>query len=229
MANNFESFSRDTTMPIQKNDVVSLQYEMYDADNQLIDKTEQAISYLHGGYDGIFPLVEEALHDKNVGDVVDVTLTPDDAFGEQDEELIRIEELDAFPVEIEVGMMFEADDPESDDVLIYRVTEIADGKAVVDANHPLAGMRIRFKATVTDIRPATHEEVEHGHAHGEHDHHHWVNTGPQLAACKSLTHPFWCFRTGFYFEIQNIHPNKISFFGTISFKYRNQDKPLQAC
>ena len=85
MANNFESFSRDTTMPIQKNDVVSLQYEMYDADNQLIDKTEQAISYLHGGYDGIFPLVEEALHDKNVGDVVDVTLTPDDAFGEQDE------------------------------------------------------------------------------------------------------------------------------------------------
>ena len=147
---------------------------MYDADNQLIDKTEQAISYLHGGYDGIFPLVEEALHDKNVGDVVDVTLTPDDAFGEQDEELIRIEELEAFPVDIEVGMMFEADDPDSDDVLIYRVTEIADGKAVVDANHPLAGMRIRFKATVTDIRPATHEEVEHGHAHGEHDHHHWI-------------------------------------------------------
>ena len=162
----------ETTMPIQKNDVVSLQYEMYDADNQLIDKTEQAISYLHGGYDGIFPLVEEALHDKNVGDEIDVTLSPDDAFGEQDEELIRIEELEAFPVEIEVGMMFEADDPDSDDVLIYRVTEIADGKAVVDANHPLAGMRIRFKATVTDIRPATHEEVEHGHAHGEHDHHH---------------------------------------------------------
>ena len=85
---------------------------------------------------------------------------------------LKIEELEAFPVEIEVGMMFEADDPDSDDVLIYRVTEIADGKAVVDANHPLAGMRIRFKATVTDIRPATHEEVEHGHAHGEHDHHH---------------------------------------------------------
>ena len=214
-------------MPIQKNDVVSLQYEMYDADNQLIDKTEQAISYLHGGYDGIFPLVEEALHDKNVGDVVDVTLTPDDAFGEQDEELIRIEELEAFPVDIEVGMMFEADDPDSDDVLIYRVTEIADGKAVVDANHPLAGMRIRFKATVTDIRPATHEEVEHGHAHGEHDHHHWIqchNKRPVIPYPPVLRH-----RTGFYFKIQNIHPNKISFFGTISFKYRNQDKLKQAC
>ena len=159
-------------MNIDKNSVVTLHYEMYDANDQLIDKTEEPIAYLHGGYDGIFPLVEEALHGKAVGDEVDVTLAPDDAFGEQEPELIRIEPVDIFPVEVEVGMMFEADDPDSDDVLIYRVTEIADGKAVVDANHPLAGMRIRFKATVTDIRPATHEEVEHGHAHGEHDHHH---------------------------------------------------------
>lgn len=159
-------------MSIQKNDVVSLHYEMYDADNQLIDQTEEAISYLHGGYDGIFPLVEEALHGKNAGDEVDVSLTPDDAFGEQDEDLIRIEDLNTFPVDVEVGMMFEADDPDSDDVLIYRVTEIADGKAVVDANHPLSGMRLRFKAKITDIRPATKEEIEHGHAHGEHHHHH---------------------------------------------------------
>lgn len=164
--------NNESLMPIQKNDVVSLNYEMFDVDNQLIDKTETPISYLHGGYDGIFPLVEEALHDKNVGDIVDVTLEPDDAFGDQDEELIRIEDIESFPVEVEVGMMFEADDPEGEDVLIYRVTEIAEGKAVVDANHPLAGMRIRFKATVTDIRPATAEEIQHGHAHGEHDQHH---------------------------------------------------------
>ena len=159
-------------MPIQKNDVVSLQYEMYDADNQLIDKTEQAISYLHGGYDGIFPLVEEALHDKNVGDAVDVTLTPDDAFGEQDEELIRIEELDAFPVEIEVGMMFEADDPETGDVLVYRVTDVADGKAVVDGNHPLAGQALKFSCKVTEVRAASAEEIAHRHVHGAHGHQH---------------------------------------------------------
>ena len=159
-------------MPIQKNDVVSLQYEMYDADNQLIDKTEQAISYLHGGYDGIFPLVEEALHGKNAGDVVDVTLTPDDAFGEQDEELIRIEDLEAFPVDVEVGMMFEADDPATGDVMVYRVTDVADGKAVVDGNHPLAGMKIRFKAKVAEIRAALAEEIDHGHVHGAHGHHH---------------------------------------------------------
>ncbi|KES15193.1 hypothetical protein GASC598I20_003870, partial [Gilliamella apicola SCGC AB-598-I20] len=73
--------------------------------------------------------------------------------------------------DVELGMMFEADDPETGEVLVYRITDIADGKAVVDANHPLAGQRIRFKATVKDIRPATAEELEHGHVHRAHDHH----------------------------------------------------------
>lgn len=159
-------------MTIVKNSVVTLHYEMFDANNQLIDKTEQPIAYLHGGYDGIFPLVEEALHGKNVGDVVDVALAPDDAFGEQDPELVRIEDVNVFPVDVEVGMMFETDDPETGDVLVYRVTDVADGKAVVDGNHPLAGMKIRFKATVDSIREASAEELAHGHVHGEHGHHH---------------------------------------------------------
>ena len=159
-------------MNIDKNSVVTLHYEMYDANDQLIDKTEEPIAYLHGGYDGIFPLVEEALHGKAVGDEVDVTLAPDDAFGEQEPELIRIEPVDIFPVEVEVGMMFEADDPETGDVMVYRVTDVADGKAVVDGNHPLAGMKIRFKATVDGVREASAEEIAHGHAHGEHGHHH---------------------------------------------------------
>ncbi len=159
-------------MNIDKNSVVTLHYEMYDANDQLIDKTEEPIAYLHGGYDGIFPLVEEALHGKAVGDEVDVTLAPDDAFGEQEPELIRIEPVDIFPVEVEVGMMFEADDPATGDVMVYRVTDVADGKAVVDGNHPLAGMKIRFKAKVAEIRAALAEEIDHGHVHGAHGHHH---------------------------------------------------------
>lgn len=159
-------------MAIAKNSVVTLHYEMFDANNQLLDKTEEPIAYLHGGYDGIFPLVEEALHGKAVGDVVEVALSPDDAFGEQDPELVRIEDVNVFPVEVEVGMMFEADDPETGDVMIYRVTDVADGKAVVDGNHPLAGMKILFKATVTEVREASAEEIAHGHVHGPHGHHH---------------------------------------------------------
>lgn len=158
-------------MSIKKNSVVTLHYEMFNAEDQLIDKTEQPIAYLHGGYDGIFPLVEEALHEKNVGDVVEVVMQPEDAFGEHEPELIRIEPIDAFPVEVEVGMMFETDTPDGD-VVVFRVTDVADGKAVVDGNHPLAGMKIRFKATVESVRDATAEEIEHGHVHGPHGHHH---------------------------------------------------------
>ncbi len=159
-------------MQIAKDTVVTLHYEMFDAENTLLDKTEEPIAYLHGGYDGIFPLVEEALHGKAVGDSVDVKLTPDDAFGDPEEELVRVEDLDVFPADVEVGMMFEADDPETGDVLLFRVTDIADGKAIVDANHPLAGQTIRFVAKVTEVRAATAEELSHGHVHGAHGHHH---------------------------------------------------------
>ena len=158
-------------MNIEKDTVVTLHYEMFDANNQLIDKTEEPIAYLHGGYDGIFPLVEEALHEKNIGDTVDITMQPEDAFGEQDPELVRIEDVKVFPVEVEPGMMFEADDPKHGTV-VYRVTDVAEGKAVVDGNHPLAGMKIRFKGTVDGIREATAEEIAHGHSHGAHGHHH---------------------------------------------------------
>ncbi|KJV27412.1 peptidylprolyl isomerase [Aquitalea magnusonii] len=159
-------------MQIAKDTVVTLHYEMFDAENNLLDKTEEPIAYLHGGYDGIFPLVEEALHGKNVGDSVDVKLSPDDAFGDPEEELVRVEDLDVFPADVEVGMMFEADDPETGDVLLFRVTDIADGKAIVDANHPLAGQTIRFVAKVTEVRAASAEELSHGHVHGAHGHHH---------------------------------------------------------
>lgn len=159
-------------MQIAKDTVVTLHYEMFDAENTLLDKTEEPIAYLHGGYDGIFPLVEEALHGKSVGDSVDVKLTPDDAFGDPEEELVRVEDLDVFPADVEVGMMFEADDPETGDVLLFRVTDIADGKAIVDANHPLAGQTIRFVAKVAEVRAATEEELSHGHVHGAHGHHH---------------------------------------------------------
>ncbi|QNM98016.1 FKBP-type peptidyl-prolyl cis-trans isomerase [Chitinimonas koreensis] len=161
-------------MEIVKNTVVSLQYKMYDSEGELLDQTEadEPMVYLHGGYDGIFPVVEEALHGKKTGDSVDVTMEPDDAFGEYDAELVRIEPRDVFPEEIEVGMMFEADDPESGDVMLFTITEIEDGKVVVDGNHPLAGKRIRFAATIDEVRPASAEELEHGHVHGEHGHHH---------------------------------------------------------
>ena len=158
-------------MQVAKNSVVTLKYTVTDPDGAVVDEGQEALVYLHGGYDDIFPLIEEAVHGKKVGESVVVKMQPDDAFGEYDAELIQMESRKGFPKELEVGMQFEGvpEGGDDDDILIYRVTEIADDKVVLDGNHPLAGMALVFTCTVTAIRPASAEEIEHGHVHEEGD------------------------------------------------------------
>lgn len=159
-------------MQIAKNTVVALTYELYDTDGKLIEKTEHPIEYIHGGYDGIFPLVEKALGGKSAGDKCRVRLEPDDAFGEYDAELVHLEPRSKFPDTLAVGMQFEGRGSESGVTLVYTVTDIAADKVVVDGNHPLAGKALDFACTVSAVRAATAEEVSHGHVHGAHGHHH---------------------------------------------------------
>lgn len=157
---------------IAKNSVVTLNYTVRDTDGAVIDDGQHPLVYLHGGYDGIFPVLEETLHGKKVGDTFQVKLQPEDAFGDYDEELILVEDAKLFPENIEVGMSFERVSDDGEEELIYRVTDIADGKVVVDGNHPLAGVALVFDVTVAEVRPATAEEIAHGHVHGAGGHHH---------------------------------------------------------
>jgi FKBP-type peptidyl-prolyl cis-trans isomerase SlyD len=159
-------------MQIAKNTVVTLNYSVTDAQGAMVDEGKEPLVYLHGGYDGIFPLLEETLQGKNVGDKLEVRLEPDDAFGDYDAELVMIEPRNLFPDNIEVGMQFERGTDDGDDDELYTITDIADDKVVVDGNHPLAGMALNFICTVADVRPATAEELAHGHVHGAHGHQH---------------------------------------------------------
>ena len=162
-------------MKIAKDTVVSLRYELFDAEGELLEKVDEPVNYLHGGYDGIFPLVEEELHGKSVGDQCRVTMQPDDAFGEYDHTLVMVEPRSAFPEEIEAGMQFEGgpDSADDEDYLLYTVVEVDDDEVTVDGNHPLAGKALTFNCTVTGVRPATAEELAHGHVHdGEGGHLH---------------------------------------------------------
>jgi len=157
-------------MNVFSNTVVTITFKLFDASNRLIEEGEQPIAYLHGGHSGIFPKIEEALNQKKVGESISVTLEPTDAFGDYDSEMIRLEPLANLPPDVAVGgqLVTEQDGQE----VVWRVTDIADGKAVLDGNHELAGQRLRFDCTVVDIRPATKEEITHGHAHGPGEHHH---------------------------------------------------------
>jgi len=161
-------------MKIVKDTVVSLQYELTDGDGTLLEKTNDPINYLHGGYDGIFPAVEETLHGKDVGDQSAVEMEPEDAFGEYDHDLVRAEPRSLFPANVEVGMQFEggAEGDDDDDYMLFTVVEVTDKEVTVDGNHPLAGKSLNFNCTVIGVRPATAEEISHGHVHGEGGHHH---------------------------------------------------------
>jgi FKBP-type peptidyl-prolyl cis-trans isomerase SlyD len=160
-------------MKITGDSVVTLKYTVHDDQGKLVDQGEEPLTYLHGGHDGIFPAVENALAGKQEGDSVKLKLQPVDAFGEYDAELVRVEPRDRFPSEIKIGMQFEGTaNDDDDDLMIFTVTDVADDKVVVDGNHPLAGVALTFDATVVSVRAATKEEISHGHIHGPGGHHH---------------------------------------------------------
>lgn len=161
-------------MNIAKNTVVTVNYKLSDAQGNLIEESREPMVYLHGGYENTLPKIEEALDGKPVGFETILQVDPDDAFGEYDANLVKVEPRNRLPTPLEVGMQFEGM-PEGDDdeqALIFTVTDIADDKVVLDGNHPLAGIALRFELNVAEVREATDEEIAHGHVHGAHGHHH---------------------------------------------------------
>ena len=134
-------------MKIAKNTVVSVAYKLSDAQGNVIEESDEPMVYLHGGYDGTFPKIEEALDGHEQGFETKLQLEPDDAFGEYDQELIKIEPRDRFPEPLEVGMQFEGvpEDGDEEDAVVYTVTDVAEDKVVLDGTHPLAGMALRFE------------------------------------------------------------------------------------
>ena len=155
-------------MPISRGQVVTLAYEMRNADGEMLEEEDAQLAYLHGGFGGIFPRVEAELEGKDVGHEMDVTLDPADAFGDYDADLLRVEPRNRFPETLEVGMQFEGvPGDREEEARIYTITDITPDTVVVDANHPFAGERLWFKCAVREIRPATAEELRHGHVHGD--------------------------------------------------------------
>jgi len=149
-------------MQVRKGVVVTLAYKVYDFEGSLVDPGDQPLVYLHGGEDNIFAKIEQALEGKSLGDSIEVALAPEDAFGDYDEDGIELVDLSEFPEDIEVGHQVEKLSADGLDSDLYTVTDIAEGKVVLDANHPLAGMTLVFDCTVSALRPATPEELAAG-------------------------------------------------------------------
>ena len=163
-------------MKIEKNTIVSLRYKLTDAQNNVIEEPDSPMVYLHGGYEGTFPKIETLLDGQDIGYEATIQLEPSEAFGEYDPELLKIEPRTRFPEPLEVGMQFEgipdadeesvAAEDAADEPLIYTVTDVADSQVVLDGNHPLAGMALRFWVLVEDIRTATDDEIQNRYPKG---------------------------------------------------------------
>lgn len=160
-------------MTIAKDTVVQLHYSLFDEQNSLIESTtgSHPLAYLHG-HDNMIPGFEQAMEGKAAGEHVSITLTPEQAYGQRQEDAVQrvpVKHLTGAKV-WKKGMTAVVHTEQGP----RQVTIVKVGRfmADVDTNHPLAGKTIRFEVDIADVRPATAEEIAHGHAHGVGGHQH---------------------------------------------------------
>ncbi|MGH8705827.1 MAG: FKBP-type peptidyl-prolyl cis-trans isomerase [Burkholderiales bacterium] len=146
---------------VGRNAVVSLAVELCDAQGALIHATQEPLVYLHGGYGGLLETLERALEGKLPGDSVRVHLEPEQAYGDYDAALLRVEPCSRYGDGLEVGMQVE-DAFEGGTPRRYTVTDLADDKVVLDGNHPLAGIALSFACRVIAVRAASESEIRAG-------------------------------------------------------------------
>lgn len=160
-------------MQIERNKVVSIDYTLTDDNGSVLDtsKNHGPLAYLHG-VGGIIPGLEQALEGRAPGESLNVQVPPDQAYGRRDDALIQSVPRTAFRGidNIQQGMQFQANAGGQNRVV--TVVDVDDQNVRVDANHPLAGKTLNFDVTVRDVRDATPEELQHGHAHGAGGAHH---------------------------------------------------------
>ena len=160
-------------MQIARDSVAAFHYTLTDDQNQVIDSSEgrDPLTYLHGGGQ-IVPGLEKQLEGRSAGDKFSAEVSPEEGYGVHHPELMQEVPREAFQgvEDIQPGMQFQGRGPQGE--INVTVTRVEDGKVFIDGNHPLAGKTLHFAIEVTDVRPASEEELAHGHVHGAGGHQH---------------------------------------------------------
>ena len=139
-------------MKIAKNTVVTVHYKLSDAQGNLIEESSDPMVYLHGGYENTLPKIEEALDGKETGFETTIQVEPDDAFGEYDSSLVKVEPRDRLPTPLEVGMQFEGlpdGGDDEDDAIIFTVAGHA---ALLEKKQMSSLGRALHHASQADVR-----------------------------------------------------------------------------
>jgi FKBP-type peptidyl-prolyl cis-trans isomerase SlyD len=149
------------------NMVVSFHYTLKDDSGEVLDSSNgrEPLSYLHG-HGNIIPGLEKALEGTAAGERSQVDLRPEEAYGQPNPDLVFEASREQFPDDLQLapGARVYADGP--DGPVPFTVVRLTESGAVLDGNHPLAGKQLHFDIEIVDVRPATQEELNHGHVHG---------------------------------------------------------------
>lgn len=142
--------------------VVYITYSVLDEHGNIFGQQDIPTGYVHGANSGLFAAVERALEGKREGDSVEATVPPEEGFGDPDPNLVVVEDLENLPPMLRsLGAQAEMQN-DAGDILTFRVVEIKDGQATLDANNSLAGKNCLVAATVVSVRTATAEEMRTG-------------------------------------------------------------------
>lgn len=162
---------------IQNDSVVLIHYTLRDDDGDVLDTSAGGapMPYLHG-HANIVPGLERQLEGREVGYKAVLVVEPEEGYGELDGSEPQEVPRDAFPAEMELeeGMQFVVENDLGEQIPVW-VVDVGDEVILLDTNHPLAGETLHFEIEVVAVRPATAEELQHGHPHGAHGdegHHH---------------------------------------------------------
>jgi len=154
-------------MKITENSVVSILYTLSNDAGTILDQSteDNPLIYLHGQGNIVIGL-ENALTGKAIGDALDVTVTPDEGYGNREDYMLETVNRSMFEGldEISIGKQFHAEG--NTGPVVVTVTKIEGDEITIDGNHPLAGENLNFAIEVIAIREATEDELTHGHIHG---------------------------------------------------------------
>ena len=161
-------------MKVGKDKVVLMHYTLKNDAGDVIDSSNGAdpLPFLQG-HGNIIPGLESALEGSKVGDKLDVSIKPEEGYGERMKDAIQEIPSSALQGvdEVKVGMQLQSQDKDGNAFLV-SVTKIEDDKITVDGNHPLAGQTLHFSVSIESIRKAEAEELSHGHVHADGQHNH---------------------------------------------------------
>jgi len=164
-------------MSISANKVVSFHYRLSEVDGGLLEESYGAepTLYLHG-HNNLLEALEEAMDGKGQGDKVSVAITPEQGYGERKDGAIQripikhLTDHEKIKNRLKPGMKVAVNTQNGPwEAIVLKVGKF---NVDIDSNHPLAGKHLNFEIEITEVRDATKEELQHGHAHGVGGHHH---------------------------------------------------------